>query len=118
MTSAANSGSILMGLGLEAILAQFGNSETYYQSLTAIFGNQYDTSKAETLRIQWQGGDFSNLPAMEVIEGEILGNAQGAYAMSNNTLQYHLSIRSLPEYCCSRDNTSSSFRGNRPLSRR
>jgi hypothetical protein len=86
MTSAANSGSILMGLGLEAILAQFANSETYYQRLTAIFGNQYDTSKAETLRIQWQGGDFSNLPAMEVIDGEILGNARGAYAMSNNTI--------------------------------
>ena len=58
MTNAANSGNILMRLGLEAILAQFANSETYYQRLTAIFGNQYDTSKAETLRIQGQGGDF------------------------------------------------------------
>ncbi|WP_125730856.1 hypothetical protein [Microcystis viridis] len=86
MTNAANSGNILMRLGLEAILAQFANSETYYQRLTAIFGNQYDTSKAETLRIQWQGGDFSNLPVMEVIDGEVLGNAQGAYAMSNNTI--------------------------------
>ncbi|MCZ8067601.1 MAG: beta strand repeat-containing protein [Microcystis sp.] len=86
MTSAANSGNILMGLGLEAILAQFANSETYYQRLTAIFGNQYDIGKAETLRIQWQGGDFSNLPVMEVIDGEILGNARGAYAVGNNTI--------------------------------
>jgi len=36
MTSAANSGNILMGLGLEAILAQFANSETYYQNFSAI----------------------------------------------------------------------------------
>jgi hypothetical protein len=86
MTNTANSGNTLMGLGLEAILAQFANSETYYQRLTEIFGNQYDTSKAETLRIQWQTGDFSNLPAIEVIDGDTLGNARGAYSIENNTI--------------------------------
>jgi Tol biopolymer transport system component len=86
MTNTANSGNTLMGLGLEAILSQFANSETYYQRLTEIFGNQYDTSKAETLRIQWQTGDFSNLPAVEVIDSDILGNARGAYSIENNTI--------------------------------
>jgi Ca2+-binding RTX toxin-like protein len=86
MTNTANLGNTLMRLELEAILSQFANSETYYQRLTEIFGNQYDTSKAETLRIQWQAGDFSNLPAIEVIYGDILGNAQGAYSIENNTI--------------------------------
>ena len=86
MTSAANSGNILMGLGLEAILAQFANSETYYQNLTAIFGNQYDTSKAETLRIQWQEGDFSNLPAILVLPADRLAGARGAYSITTDTI--------------------------------
>ncbi len=86
MTSAANSGNILMGLGLEAILAQFANSETYYQNLTAIFGNQYDTSKAETLRIQWQEGDFSNLPAILVLPVDRLPSARGAYSIATDTI--------------------------------
>ena len=86
MTSAANSGNILMGLGLEAILAQFANSETYYQNLTAIFGNQYDTSKAETLRIQWQEGDFSSLPTMEVLSASQLNGANGAFSAQTNRI--------------------------------
>ncbi|MFY7932764.1 MAG: Calx-beta domain-containing protein [Microcystis aeruginosa] len=86
MTSSANSGNILMGLGLEAILAQFANSETYYQRLTAIFGNQYDTSKAETLRIQWQRGDFSNLPAILVLPVDRLPGARGAYSIATDTI--------------------------------
>ncbi|GBE75973.1 hypothetical protein myaer87_32000 [Microcystis aeruginosa NIES-87] len=86
MTSSANSGNILMGLGLEAILAQFAKSETYYQRLTAIFGNQYDTSKAETLRIQWQRGDFSNLPAILVLPVDRLPGARGAYSIATDTI--------------------------------
>jgi hypothetical protein len=67
-----------MGLGLEAILAQFANSETYYQSLTAIF--------AETLRIQWQRGDFSNLPAIVVLPADRLPGARGAYSIATDTI--------------------------------
>ena len=38
------------------------------------------------LRSQWQAQDFSQLPAIAVISGDILGNARGAYAKSTNTI--------------------------------
>lgn len=51
-----------------------------------VFGNGYDTTVAETLRIQWASGDFSQLPTLETIGSEVLGNAVGAYASSTNTI--------------------------------
>ncbi|MFM6265382.1 MAG: hypothetical protein ACKPFA_02555, partial [Dolichospermum sp.] len=40
----------------------------------------------EILRLQWLSGDFSQLPQIEILDSSILGNANGAYASSNNQI--------------------------------
>ncbi|MFM6267373.1 MAG: beta strand repeat-containing protein, partial [Dolichospermum sp.] len=47
---------------------------------------QYNRSGAEILRLQWLSGDFSQLPQIEILDSSILGNANGAYASSNNQI--------------------------------
>ncbi|MCA2642153.1 FG-GAP-like repeat-containing protein, partial [Microcystis sp. M087S2] len=42
--------------------------------------------KATELRNQWQSRNFSQLPPIEVLSGEVLGTAKGAYAVSTNKI--------------------------------
>jgi choice-of-anchor C domain-containing protein len=54
--------------------------------LATAFGTSYDVVKATELRNQWQSRNFSQLPPIEVLSGEVLGTAKGAYAVSTNKI--------------------------------
>jgi Ca2+-binding RTX toxin-like protein len=76
-------------------LADFANSDNFWEIFNLAFGTQYDLTLAQLLRSQWQNGIFSQLPQVEVISSSILGYARGAYASSNNTI--YLSDRFIAE---------------------
>jgi predicted PhzF superfamily epimerase YddE/YHI9 len=46
------------------------------------FGTSYDVVKATELRQQWRSRNFSQLPSIEVLSDEVLGTANGAYAIA------------------------------------
>ena len=72
-------------LGINQSLKLFANSEDFWSVLNTAFGTGYN-SQAQIIRSQWQSQDFSNLPQVEVISSNILGNANGAYAVSSNKI--------------------------------
>ena len=73
-------------LSVYAQLTSFAKLENFWSLFNTVFESNYDYSLAATLRWQWQSQDFSDLPRIEVISGDILGNARGAYAKSTNTI--------------------------------
>ncbi|MDS9396986.1 cadherin domain-containing protein [Aphanizomenon flos-aquae NRERC-008] len=67
-------------------LIDFANKNNFWQVFDTAFGTQYNRSLAEILRLQWETGDFSQLPQIEVLDSSILGGANGAYASSKNKI--------------------------------
>jgi hypothetical protein len=67
-------------------LTSFANLSNFWSLFETAFGSEYDLSVAQWLRSQWQAQDFSQLPTIEVISDEVLGNARGAYASSRNVI--------------------------------
>ncbi|MEI6444495.1 MAG: hypothetical protein WCO29_15515, partial [Nostocales cyanobacterium ELA583] len=61
-------------------------SPEYWTILNSIFGTNYNSVLAQTLQQEWQAGNFSTLPPVEILNSSILGKANGAYAASNNTI--------------------------------
>ncbi|MBE9220734.1 choice-of-anchor L domain-containing protein [Dolichospermum flos-aquae] len=61
-------------------------NNNFWQVFDSAFGRQYNRSAAEILRLDWQGGNFSQLPQIEVVSNTILGNANGAYSTSTNKI--------------------------------
>ncbi|UXE64127.1 MAG: hypothetical protein KA717_17370 [Woronichinia naegeliana WA131] len=78
-----------MNLSLSLVYDQLNavaQSPDYWTILNTAFGINYNTTLAATLQQQWQTGDFSALPPIQILSSEVLGNASGAYAASNNTI--------------------------------
>jgi RHS repeat-associated protein len=67
-------------------LSLFANGNNFGQVFETSFGTTYNITASEILREQWQAGDFSQLPEIEVVSSNILGGANGAYAKSNNKI--------------------------------
>ncbi|MFM6860941.1 MAG: beta strand repeat-containing protein, partial [Dolichospermum sp.] len=67
-------------------LSTFADLNNFWNLFDTAFGTQYNRSGAEILRLQWLSGDFSQLPQIEILDSSILGNANGAYASSNNQI--------------------------------
>ncbi|MBD2267379.1 M10 family metallopeptidase C-terminal domain-containing protein [Anabaena sp. FACHB-1391] len=67
-------------------LSTFVDLDNFWNLFDTAFGTQYNRSGAEILRLQWLSGDFSQLPQIEILDSSILGNANGAYASSNNQI--------------------------------
>jgi Ca2+-binding RTX toxin-like protein len=67
-------------------LSTFAGLDNFWQVFDTAFGTQYNRSGAEILRLQWLSGDFSQVPQIEILDSSILGNANGAYASSNNQI--------------------------------
>ncbi|MCA2939460.1 MAG: calcium-binding protein, partial [Microcystis sp. M113S1] len=63
------------------VLFDFAQSDGFWANLATAFGTNYDVVKATELRNQWQSRNFSQLPPIEVLSGEVLGTAKGAYAV-------------------------------------
>ena len=67
-------------------LSDFARLENFWFNFNTIFGTQYNSSLAEAIRSQWESGDFSQLPLIKVINGQILKSARGAYASETNVI--------------------------------
>ena len=67
-------------------LSTFSGLNNFWQVFDTAFGTQYNRSGAEILRLQWLSGDFGQLPQIEILDSNILGGANGAYASSNNKI--------------------------------
>ncbi len=60
-------------------LTEFAESGDFATKMEMAFGKQLDQSKLTNLRHRWQQGDFSDVPAIEVLQNGELGAASGAY---------------------------------------
>ncbi|MBD2494355.1 Calx-beta domain-containing protein [Nostoc sp. FACHB-280] len=67
-------------------LSAFSSLDNFWNLFDSAFGKEYNRTIAEKMRSQWQSGDFRQLPQIEVIDSKILGNINGAYATSTNTI--------------------------------
>ncbi|TRT78598.1 MAG: hypothetical protein EWV83_06355, partial [Microcystis sp. M_OC_Ca_00000000_S217Cul] len=71
---------------VDDVLFNFAQSDGFWANLETAFGTSYDVVKATQLRQQWQSRNFSQLPPIEVLSGEVLGTANGAYSSSTNKI--------------------------------
>ena len=69
-----------------AQLTSFAKLENFWSLFDAAFGSSYDFATATSFRSQWQSQDFSLFPQIEVVSSEVLGSANGAYAISTNRI--------------------------------
>jgi Ca2+-binding RTX toxin-like protein len=67
-------------------LTDFANLSNFWSLFDTAFGSSYDFATAASFRSQWQGGDFSLFPQIEVVSSDVLGSAKGAYAISTNRI--------------------------------
>ncbi|MEH1830010.1 MAG: Calx-beta domain-containing protein [Nostoc sp.] len=66
-------------------LGAFSSLENFWDLFDIAFGTQYDRTVARTVRSQLQASDFSQLPQVELVSNNILGNTNRTYAVSKNT---------------------------------
>ena len=87
--------SSVLAAGLTTVYQQltaFAGLESFWTNFDSIFGTGYNIAVASSLRSQWQSGNFSQLPTIEVIDDQILGNARGAYGSSTNVIYLAASL--------------------------
>ncbi len=63
-----------------AQLRHFARQDNWISQLQIAFGSNFDTEVALNIASQFQAGDFTLLPKIQVLTGGELGNANGAYA--------------------------------------
>ncbi|OCY13638.1 MAG: calcium-binding protein [Microcystis aeruginosa CACIAM 03] len=71
---------------VDDVLFNFAQSDGFWANLAIAFGTSYDVVKATELRQQWKSRNFSQIPPIEVLSGEVLGTANGAYSSSTNKI--------------------------------
>ena len=79
----------MSNLSLSSVYAQltsFANLSNFWSLFNTAFGSGYNFATAASFRSQWQSGDFSLFPQIEVISSDVLGSANGAYAISTNRI--------------------------------
>ncbi|MDB9343550.1 type I secretion C-terminal target domain-containing protein [Nodularia spumigena CS-586/05] len=79
----------LLNKALSEVYAQlqiYAQKDYFFNILEQVFGNNFDLSKAEKIRLQWQLGDFSLLPVIQVISSSTLNTTLGAYATTTNQI--------------------------------
>ncbi|WP_013321645.1 FG-GAP-like repeat-containing protein [Gloeothece verrucosa] len=74
------------GCLVEDQLTRFATQPEFYDQFGLAFGENYNQEIAESIRQSLAQGDFSQLPKVEIISSDILGNANGAYANSVQTI--------------------------------
>ena len=67
-------------------LTNFAKLENFWSLFDTAFGSSYNFATAASLRSQWQSGNFSQFPTIEVVSSDVLGSAKGAYAISTNKI--------------------------------
>ncbi|MEA5532568.1 calcium-binding protein [Crocosphaera sp. XPORK-15E] len=67
-------------------LTNFANLSNFWSLFDTAFGSSYDFATAASFRSQWQSGNFSLFPQIEIVSSDVLGSANGAYAISTNRI--------------------------------
>ena len=80
------SSSVFSLSSIYAELTSFANLSNFWSLFNTAFGSSYDFATAATLRSQWQEGNFSQFPDIEILTNDVLGSANGAYAISTNKI--------------------------------
>ncbi len=84
---------------------QFGalaeDKATFHDTLKGIFGEGYDTTKAEQYRQQALAGDFEWLPPVRWVEADVLGGAHGAYDSESGTVLLNQELKGNPSLAAS-----------------
>ena len=66
-------------------LQQFADDSAFGDKIQVAFGTAVNTDE---LQSQWQAGDLTGFPIMEIVSGNDLNEANGAYAIANNRFTY------------------------------
>lgn len=69
----------------QAKLQQFALSSDV-DTLNFVFGTDWNRTVMKTLLTEWQQGNFSNLPQIDLLTGDQLNGANGAYSAETNTI--------------------------------
>ncbi len=64
-------------------LQQFADDSAFDDKIQVAFGTAVNTDE---LQSQWQAGDLTGFPIMEIVSGNHLNGANGAYAIANNRI--------------------------------
>jgi len=64
-------------------LQQFADDSAFDDKIQMAFGTAVNTDE---LQSQWQAGDLTGFPIMEIVAGNYLNGANGAYAIVNNRI--------------------------------
>ena len=67
-------------------LSAFARSKQFWWAWQTAFGQNYDQAQSEKLRQQWLNHDFGELPKIQTLSRQTIGQANGAYAHSTNTI--------------------------------
>ena len=78
------------------LLTQFAKDEYFISKIITSFGDSYDAEVLENIRQQFESGNFSDLPQIEVLTVEELQGANGAYSVDTNTI--YLAQEFIAEY--------------------
>lgn len=81
----------LVGLRMEIqdalrLLTRFSADRKFIDKITKAYGNTFDVGKLDSLRQDWNQGDFDNLPELEVLSSKHLQGARGAFSSETNTI--------------------------------
>ncbi len=68
------------------------DSSRFYNTLGQVLGSTFDVSLAESFRIQWSSGDFSQIPTIKILDSGMAPGMLGAYARSTNNIYLAQSI--------------------------
>jgi Ca2+-binding RTX toxin-like protein len=67
-------------------LQQNSIGSNWFAEVTRSFGNNFDTKTFNAITNDWNGGDFSRLPTLEILTEEELQGARGAFSSETNTI--------------------------------
>jgi len=67
-------------------LTYFAESQDFVKKINTAFGEAYSTEKAQNLRRQWAGDDFSQLPQIQLKPAAEINGALGAFSQDTNTI--------------------------------
>ncbi|MBE9208688.1 M10 family metallopeptidase C-terminal domain-containing protein [Nostoc sp. LEGE 06077] len=67
-------------------LSNFSDLKNFWNLFDTVFGTQYNHTVAATLHSQWQSGDFSQFPQIEIISNSIFEDTNPGYASSTNKI--------------------------------
>ena len=67
-------------------LGAFANQDNFWSLFDVAFGKDYNQAVALRLKSQWQAGDFSSFPKIEIRPAADINRANGAFALATNTI--------------------------------